>query len=211
MFEQLRTADPSAASVFLEHLILQKRSDVRVYWRSLPCSKCLSLIFQDRRIHVEFANSCLDQLFNYLADDAISKLWRAKGRYVKTLIPHSANLEPVSGYQKSTAQTSFLSYFVSTTPDSEHKRARLKTILFLQASTLLDLEVILLRFKKHPGIFSLEIALIEGKVPNTTPSSPTILNSVSRSSANTSLHSRFLSMTYTTSPPRKRTVRSVDK
>ena len=29
MFEQLRAVDPLAASHFLEHLILQKRSDVR--------------------------------------------------------------------------------------------------------------------------------------------------------------------------------------
>ena len=79
---------------------------------------------------------------------------------------HPADSKIVSGYRKSTAQTSFLSYFVSTTPDSEHKRARLKTILFFQASTLLDLEVILSRLEGQRGIFSLEIALIEGKVPN---------------------------------------------
>lgn len=74
--------------------------------------------------------------------------------------------EPVSGYRKSTIQTSFLSYFVSTTPNSEHMRARLKTILFLQASALLDLGAILSRLKDHSSVFPLEIALIEGKVPN---------------------------------------------
>lgn len=26
---------------------------------------------------------CLDQLFNYIADDAVSKLWRAKGENAK--------------------------------------------------------------------------------------------------------------------------------
>lgn len=110
---------------------------------------------------------CLDQLFDHLADDAISKLWRAKGRYVMASTSHSADSESVSGYRKSATQTPFLSYFVSTTPDSEHKRARLKTILFLQASALLDLEAILSRLKEHSGIFSLEIALVEGKVWNT--------------------------------------------
>lgn len=129
MLEQLRAADPLAASHFLEHLILQKRSD-------------------DRRLHIEFLTLCLDQLFKYISDEAISKLWRAK----------------VSGYRRSAAQTSFLSYFVSTTPDSEHKRVRLKTILFLQASALLDLETILTRLNEHSTIFSLEIALIEGKL-----------------------------------------------
>jgi len=40
MFEQLRAADPLAASHFLEHLILQKRSDVRANggsWQFLEC------------------------------------------------------------------------------------------------------------------------------------------------------------------------------
>jgi len=166
MLEQLRAADPLAASHFLEHLILQKRSDVRADNRLWPPLKCLSSIFQDRRLHVEFANLCLDQLFNYLADDTVSKLWRAKGRHLVASTSHSVNLGTVSGYRKSTAQTSFLSYFVSTTPDSEHKRTRLKTILFLQASALLDLSAILSRLKEHSNIFSLEIALMEGKVLN---------------------------------------------
>ena len=82
------------------------------------------------------------------------------------LASRPANSKTASGYRKSTAQTSFLSYFVSTTPDSEHKRARLKTILFLQASALLDLEATLSRLREQSGVFSLEIALVEGKVPN---------------------------------------------
>lgn len=77
---------------------------------------------------------------------------------------HFANLGTVSGYRKSTTQTPFLAYFVLTTPDSDHKRTRLKTILFLQASALLDLGAILLRLKEHSNIFPLEIALMEGKV-----------------------------------------------
>lgn len=83
-----------------------------------------------------------------------------------TSVSYPADSKKVSGYRKSTAQTSFLSYFVSTTPDSEHKRVRLKTILFLQVSALLDLEAILSRLKGQSDAFSLEIALIEGKVPN---------------------------------------------
>lgn len=41
MLEQLRTADPSAAANFLEHLILQKRSDVREDDRWQPLLECL--------------------------------------------------------------------------------------------------------------------------------------------------------------------------
>ena len=164
MLEQLRAVDPLAASSFLEHLILEKRSDVRTDSRVLPSAKRLPPGLQDRRLHVEFAGLCLDQLLGYVADEAISRLWRAKGKNPNSSTPHSANLRLVSGYQKSTTQNSFLSYFVSTTPDSEHKRVRLKANLFLQASALLDLGAILSRLKKHPSILSWEIALIEGKV-----------------------------------------------
>lgn len=124
---------------------------------------------------------------------------------------HPTNSESVSGYRKSTAQASFLSYFVSTTPDSEHKRARLKTILFLQASTLLDLEAILLRFNEQSGIFSLEIALIEGKVPNIRAPSPVVPNPESRSLAIISVRSRFSLTTYTMNPQPRHIVRSADR
>ena len=128
-----------------------------------------------------------------------------------TPISHSANSELVSGYQKGAVQTSFLSYFVSTTPDSEHKRARLKTILFLQASALLNHEAVLRRLKNRSGIFSLEIALVEGKVPNVYVPFSLVLNGASRSSATTSLRSQPSLTTYTTNPQPRRTVRSVDR
>jgi hypothetical protein len=69
-----------------------------------------------------------------------------------------------ASYRKSRSQTSFLTYFASTTPDSEHKRVRLKTMLFLQGSTYLDLGGIHARLQQHNKILQLEYAIIEGKV-----------------------------------------------
>jgi hypothetical protein len=61
-------------------------------------------------------------------------------------------------------ETSFLSYFASTTPDSEHKRVRLKTILFLQGSTLYDATDARNRLLGAQKILKLELAIVDGKV-----------------------------------------------
>lgn len=65
-----------------------------------------------------------------------------------------------------TTTSSFLSYFSNTTPDSEQKRVRLKTLLFLQGSTLYDPAVALSRLKTsgQEKVLSLELAVLYGKV-----------------------------------------------
>jgi hypothetical protein len=68
-----------------------------------------------------------------------------------------------SSYASSRTDNSFLSYFASTTPDSEHKRVRLKTVLFLQGSTLYNLKPIKQRLMEHPKVLKLEIAIVHGK------------------------------------------------
>lgn len=87
ILEQLRAVDPLAASRFLEYLILKKRSDVRTDCWPLSSTKCLSPILQDPRLHVEFAGLCLDQLLAYIADEAVSRLWRAKGKNLESCFP----------------------------------------------------------------------------------------------------------------------------
>jgi len=62
-------------------------------------------------------------------------------------------------------ESSFLTYFVSTTPDSDHKRARLKTILLLSGSSLYDPEKVRPRLLEREKILKLELAIIDGKVP----------------------------------------------
>jgi len=69
-----------------------------------------------------------------------------------------------SSYASSRNESSFLSYFASTTPDSEHKRVRLKMILMLAGSSLYDLDAVRQRILERENILKFELAIIEGKV-----------------------------------------------
>lgn len=69
-----------------------------------------------------------------------------------------------SSYASSSNDSSFLLYFASTTPDSEHKRVRLKTILLLAGSSLYDPEIIVQRISEYERILKLESAVLHGKV-----------------------------------------------
>ncbi len=69
-----------------------------------------------------------------------------------------------SSYASGRSETPFFSYFASTTPDSEPKRARSKTVLFLQGSTLYVPEAIRTRLSPHAKLLKLELAILEGKV-----------------------------------------------
>ncbi|KAF8958169.1 hypothetical protein BDZ97DRAFT_1842909 [Flammula alnicola] len=101
-----------------------------------------------KELHIKLALACVDQVLSYLKDDAVSKLWRAKA----------------SSYASSRNDSSFLSYFASTTPDSAHKRARLKTILLLAGSSFYDPEKIRLRLLEREKILKLELAIVDGKL-----------------------------------------------
>ena len=74
------------------------------------------------------------------------------------------HISPAASYTSSTNGTPFISYFSSTTPDSESKRTRLKTVLFLQGSTLYDPLPVRARLNDHAKILKLELAILEGKV-----------------------------------------------
>lgn len=85
---------------------------------------------------------------------------------LSTAFPSNKGLtyHTASSYASSRNDSSFLSYFASTTPDSEHKRARLKTILLLSGSSLYDPETIRQRLLEREKILKLELAIINGKV-----------------------------------------------
>ncbi|KAI1785956.1 hypothetical protein LXA43DRAFT_1035560 [Ganoderma leucocontextum] len=104
----------------------------------------------DSDLHSQLAATYIDQLLSCLAGESISKLWRAKA----------------ASYTSSTNNTSFITYFSSTTPDSESKRTRLKTILFLQGSTLYDPVAVKSRLDDRAKILKLELAILEGKLGN---------------------------------------------
>ncbi|KAG6827884.1 hypothetical protein H0H92_010093 [Tricholoma furcatifolium] len=103
-----------------------------------------------RQLHNMMATSCIAQLSSALTQESVSKLWRAKA----------------ASYASSRTDTSFLSYFASTTPDSPHKRTRLKTILFLAGSALYDPATIRPLLLEHQKILKLELAILDGKLGN---------------------------------------------
>lgn len=121
---------------------------------------------QNPDLHLRLANSCVDQLLACVTDVSTSKLWRAKGSVHIISPTMAAYLYPfiALSYASSRTDTSFLSYFASTTPDSEHKRVRLKTALFLQGSALYELEPIKKRLMDHQKVLQLEVAIVDGKV-----------------------------------------------
>ncbi|KAI6124397.1 hypothetical protein EDD16DRAFT_1561551 [Pisolithus croceorrhizus] len=130
---ELRKTGSTAAKKYLEWLIVGRGRENSL----LQC---------------QLAESCVEDLFGCLKDDTIAKLWRAKSTsYTSTTPTTSASLLKVLSTQ-ATSQMSdsgsqlprmtntppprppFLSYFVSTTPDSPSKRARIKALLALQAT-----------------------------------------------------------------------------
>ncbi|KAG5651341.1 hypothetical protein H0H81_009029 [Sphagnurus paluster] len=100
-------------------------------------------------LHTLLAHALIDELSEALSQESVSKLWRAKA----------------ASYASSRSDTSFLSYFSSTTPDSPHKRTRLKTILFLAGSTLYDPAAIRPLFEDQK-LLRMELAIIDGKLGN---------------------------------------------
>ncbi|PPQ74920.1 hypothetical protein CVT26_011356 [Gymnopilus dilepis] len=120
-----------------------------------------------RELHMRLALSCIDQVLSFLKDESVAKLWRAKA----------------SSYSSSRHDNSFLSYFASTTPDSEHKRARLKTILLLAGSSLYDPEPVRQRLAECEKILKLELAIIDGKLGRHRSALQILVNDLSDSTS----------------------------
>ncbi|KAG5644493.1 hypothetical protein DXG03_008320 [Asterophora parasitica] len=118
--------------------------------RANPAAGVQYLEYLSRQLHTMLATACIEQLCAALAQESVSKLWRAKA----------------ASYASSRSDASFLSYFASTTPDSPHKRTRLKTILFLAGSSVYDPAVVRPFLLEHQNIFRLELAVIDGKLGN---------------------------------------------
>ncbi|EKM58173.1 uncharacterized protein PHACADRAFT_252272 [Phanerochaete carnosa HHB-10118-sp] len=104
----------------------------------------------DPDLHNQLASVYVDQLLSCFADESISKLWRAKA----------------ASYTSGKVDVPFLSYFASTTPDSDSKETRLRTALFLQGSRFYDPELIRRRLEEHEQkkVLSLEVAVVLGKL-----------------------------------------------
>ncbi|KAI0000159.1 hypothetical protein BJV74DRAFT_876958 [Russula compacta] len=127
--QQIRAVNSEAGVRFLEHLVVQKRRT-------------------DPALHTELALTYIDEVLSFLADDATSKLWRAKA----------------ASYGSSPNPTPFLTYFEATTPASPAKHARLRTALFLQTSSAYDASAAGARLAPHAPLLAPELAIIAGKL-----------------------------------------------
>lgn len=130
--------------------------------------------YQSPEFHNRLAKALLDQLLHTLEDENVFKLWRAKGSF--SLVQYGARDSSVplagssfaSSSSSSNKATPFLAYLSHSTPDSVHKRIRLKTILFLQGSALYDLPEVAKRLEgleeRVSNVLVIERAVVEGKV-----------------------------------------------
>ncbi|KIK62992.1 hypothetical protein GYMLUDRAFT_163867 [Collybiopsis luxurians FD-317 M1] len=155
LLSRIKEANPVAAVQYLEYMILQRGNKAR-------------------EIHMEYASTCIDEVLGYLKnEEAVERLWRAKAA------SYSSSSSSATSSQSSipSAPPPFASYFASTTPDSPSKRARLKSLLFLQTSALYDASVIKERILDfhvdgkaakagQKPILSLELAILESKLGN---------------------------------------------
>ena len=82
-----------------------------------------------------------------------------------------------ASYTSGKVDIPFLPYFASTTPDSDSKRTRLRTALFLQGSKLYNPEPVRQRLEEHEQrkVLSLEVAVVLGKVWH-LPDCPTTIS-----------------------------------
>ncbi|KAF7294878.1 hypothetical protein MIND_01025700 [Mycena indigotica] len=104
-----------------------------------------------RDLHTQLAAVCTDQLLASLEDKNVARLWEVKA----------------TRYAEKRNAASFLSVFMSTTPDSPSKFTRLKCLLFFQSSALYDAELVRERLLPHAKrILALELAIVNGKLGN---------------------------------------------
>lgn len=146
VLSELQQLHPGAARKFLEWLVIVRRRD-------------------DAELHAQFVQACVDELLECLQDESTSKLWRAKFSSYTSQSSQKHGLSP-SSTQLQRPQSSFLTYFVSTTPDSPSKRARLKTLFALQALSGYDAEMVKSQIvaSGFDKVLGLEVALLDGKM-----------------------------------------------
>ncbi|KAG2356092.1 hypothetical protein BDR07DRAFT_1301381 [Suillus spraguei] len=106
----------------------------------------------DAELHAQLVQACVDELLECLQDESTLKLWRAKCALNFTLLQRP--------------QSSFLTYFVSTAPDSPSKRARLKALFALQALSGYNAEIVKSQIvaSGFDKVLGLEVALLDGKM-----------------------------------------------
>ncbi|KAG2134830.1 hypothetical protein DEU56DRAFT_808908 [Suillus clintonianus] len=146
ILSELQQLDPNAARKYLEWLVIVRRRD-------------------DAELHAQLVQGCIDELLECLQDESTLKLWRAKfASYTSQSSQKYITSPPSTQLQR--PQSSFLTYFVSTAPDSPSKRARLKALFALQAlsgynAEMVKSQIVASGFDK---VLGLEMALLNGKM-----------------------------------------------
>lgn len=128
---------------------------------------CLIFLFQDPALHTSLAVTYIEEVLSFVADDATSKLWRAKGMGLLTLSPcmhRPLIVLPAASYASSPNPAPFFNYFEATTPASPAKHARLRTALFLQTSSAYDASAAGALLGPHAPLLAPELAIIASKV-----------------------------------------------
>lgn len=145
ILSELQQLDPNAARKYLEWLVIVRRRD-------------------DAELHAQLVQGCIDELLECLQDESTLKLWRAKfASYTSQSSQKHITSPPSTQLQR---PQSFLTYFVSTAPDSPSKRARLKALFALQAlsgynAEMVKSQIVASGFDK---VLGLEMALLNGKM-----------------------------------------------
>ncbi|OAX35918.1 hypothetical protein K503DRAFT_793639 [Rhizopogon vinicolor AM-OR11-026] len=146
VLSELQQSHPGAARKFLEWLVIVRRRD-------------------DVELHEQLVQACIDELLECLQDESTLKLWRAKSAsYTSQSSQRYTPLTPSTQLQR--PQSSFLTYFASTTPDSPSKHARLKALFALQALSGYNVEMVKSQIvdKGFEKVLGLEVALLDGKM-----------------------------------------------
>ena len=134
--------------------------------------------FQDPALHTSLALTYIEEVLSFLADEATSKLWRAKGTRLSTFSSFSMHAQAhtdrsssyhisyslAASYASSSNPSPFLTYFEATTPASPSKHARLRTALFLQTSSAYDASAAGALLGPHTPLLAPELAIIASKV-----------------------------------------------
>lgn len=147
LLDEVNNANAGAGQEYLEYLVLQRKSS-------------------SAELHTRLAVLYAERVSSFLEEDSVLKLWRAKGTFYACHLGRSLLVYYLaSSYASSQPppETAFISYFASTTPDSPHKRARLKLILILARSPLYNANLLKQALAKLEAVLRIECAIVDAR------------------------------------------------
>ncbi|KAH0826681.1 hypothetical protein J3R83DRAFT_5069 [Lanmaoa asiatica] len=139
---------------------------------------------EEGELFEELVWNCVEEVLEYVGDEGVGKLWRAKAASYASSPSFSATVSsppppppksdsspsPNHLTSQSPLRSPFLYYFASTTPDSPSKRARIKTLLLFQSlgegkKLVNDIQDRIL-VRGGDKILGLEMAILHSKTPS---------------------------------------------